>query len=184
MTCAPILRLLKMIRHFEKIHLLRSAFVECLEALPVLLYIQAMITLTFAAMIYFVEPRSNMQTYPQAIWLSIVTMTTVGYGDTVPQDPNGLGHIVVSALVIGSMLFMAMPIGIIGSAFTEVWQNRDVVLLMSRTRERLIKWGYTAHDIPLMFAMVDQDGSGELELEEFKELVIQMKIGLDDQRII
>jgi len=179
---SPILRLMKMIRHFEKIHILYSAFNQSVEALPVLLYIQMMITLVFASMIYFVEPRDNIETYPQAIWLSIVTMTTVGYGDVTPQDPKGA--IVVSVLVIGSMLFMAMPLGIIGSAFNQVWSNRDAVLLMSRTRDRLVKWGYTAHDIPLLFQMVDQDGDGELELEEFKELIRQMKIGLDDQRII
>merc|ERR1719253_1028837 len=177
---APILRLMKMVRHFEKIHILNSAFNQSVEALPVLLYIQMMITLVFASMIYFVEPRDNIESYPQAIWLSIVTMTTVGYGDITPQSPEGA--IVVSVLVIGSMLFMAMPLGIIGSAFNQVWSNRDAVLLMSRTRDRLVKWGYTAHDIPLLFRMVDQDGDGELELEEFKELITQMKIGLDDKR--
>jgi len=86
--------------------------------------------------------------------------------------------------VIGSMLFMAMPLGIIGSAFNEVWSNRDAILLTSRTRDRLLKWGYNAQDIPLLFEMVDQDGNGELEMEEFKELIRQMKVGLDDERVI
>jgi hypothetical protein len=162
---APILRLLKFLRHFEKIHVLRSAFAQSMEALPVLLYIYIILALVFSVLIYFVEPRNNIPTFPQAIWLSIVTMTTVGYGDIVPVDYRGF--FVVSVLVITSMLFMAMPLGIIGSAFTEVWSNRDAVLLISRTREHLVKWGYSAQDIPLLFAMADSDGDGELELDEF-----------------
>merc|ERR1712232_363089 len=77
----PVVRLLKMLRGFHQIHLLAKAFRQAFEALPVLLFTLVVITLVFSSLIYLVEPRSNIDSLPRAVWLSIVTMTTVGYGD-------------------------------------------------------------------------------------------------------
>jgi len=78
---------------------------------------------------------------------------------------------------------MAAPLGIIGGAFQEVWNDRDRILLMQRTRDRLKKWGYNPEDIPLLFEMADADGTGEVDYEEFCGLIKNMKIGLSDERI-
>lgn len=147
-----------------------------------LMYTLLCIVLISSSAIYVVEPRSNVGSLPRAVWLSIVTMTTVGYGDVTPTTP--LGYTFVSMLVLTSMLFMAMPLGIIGSAFNETWKAKDRVLLISRTRAALDKWGYTAKDIMALFRMVDRDSDGELELDEFLVLIKQMKIGLQSDRAL
>lgn len=178
----PVVRLLKVLRHFETFQLLLSAFNQVLEALPVLLYTQLLLTLVFSSLIFLVEPRDNIASLPAAAWLTIVTMTTVGYGDVTPASPAG--SCVVGILVISSVIFMAFPLGIIGSTFTAVWSDRDRILLMQRTRDCLDQWGYTAQDIAKLFNLADQDGDDELNLEEFRDLMDHMRLGLKDERVV
>lgn len=42
-----------------------------------------------ATMIYLVEERDNIPSMPHAMWLALVTMTTVGYGDYYPTSVAG-----------------------------------------------------------------------------------------------
>jgi hypothetical protein len=54
----------------------------------------------------------------QSLWWGIVTMATTGYGDFVPLTPWGM---VVGALaMISGVIFMAMPIAVIGANYTQV----------------------------------------------------------------
>ena len=64
-----------------------------------------------------------------------------GYGDYYPKSL--LGYIVASILTFVSVLFLALPVGIIGNEFTACWQSRHQVLLKTRVRKCLLKWGYT-----------------------------------------
>jgi len=177
----PLVRLLKLVRRFEKFHLLLRAFELVAEALPVLLFILSAMALAFAMLIYLVEERDNIPSVATAAWFTIVTMTTVGYGDITPQTSGG--SVITGALVVVTVLYMAIPLGIVGDAFTQTWNERDRILLMQRTRERLTQWGYTAHDIPELFRLSDVNEDGELDITEFRELLRCMRIGFTDDRI-
>eukprot|EP00448_Togula_jolla_P022833 CAMPEP_0170580552 /NCGR_PEP_ID=MMETSP0224-20130122/6567_1 /TAXON_ID=285029 /ORGANISM="Togula jolla, Strain CCCM 725" /LENGTH=592 /DNA_ID=CAMNT_0010903629 /DNA_START=42 /DNA_END=1820 /DNA_ORIENTATION=+ len=178
----PILRLARLLRRFEQFHLLRAAFVDAFEALPVLLFTLVFIVLVTAALMFMVEPRENIPHLPKAIWLSVVTITTVGYGDVVPKSSQGT--IITCVMVICSVLYMAMPLGIIGSAFCNIWNDRDRILLIQRTREQFKRWGFAPPDLPLLFQLVDIDGNGCLEFKEFVELLKQMRIVLTENRMV
>ena len=54
---------------------------------------------------------------PQSMWWSIVTLTTVGYGDVFPI--TSLGKIFGSIIIILGIGTVALPAGILASAFTE-----------------------------------------------------------------
>mmetsp|Transcript_76716 Transcript_76716/g.237606 ORF Transcript_76716/g.237606 Transcript_76716/m.237606 type:complete len:281 (-) Transcript_76716:203-1045(-) len=177
----PLLRLLKTLRRFQKFHLLLKAFDLAAEALPVLLFILFFIALVFSVLIYLVE-RDNVQSLPIAFWFTIVTMTTVGYGDIYPTTDAGI--LITSMLIIVSVLYMAIPLGIVGEAFAQTWQDRDRLLLMHRTRDRLRQWGYSASDIPILFGITDGNADGELSLYEFRHLVTRMNIGFSDERVM
>lgn len=178
----PTLRLFKTLRRFKKFTLLMCAFRNAFEALPVLLFTMAAICMVFSALILAVEPRDNVADLPRALWLTIVTMTTVGFGDMVPKSRAGI--IVSTLLMVVSLLYMAMPIGIIGHSFTVAWKDRRYILLVERTRELLQQWSYTPHDIPVLFATFDLDQDGFLDFVEFRKMFLKMGIGFKETDLI
>lgn len=172
----PLARFLKLLRYFESFRLLVDAFAKSAEALPVLTYIMAFIVLLSGTSIYLAEDRENIPSMPHSLWLALVTMTTVGYGDYYPKTSQG--YITVSVLTFVSVLFLALPVGIIGAEFNMTWQRRAEMLLRTRIRNALSKWGYAAADVETLFEYADADNDGQLELGEFIELVRQMRIGV------
>jgi len=177
----PVIRLLKLLRRFRQFHLLLTAFKQAFEALPVLIYTMIAMTTVFASFFFLVEPRDNISTWQKAAWFTIVTLTTVGYGDSTPSSTAGL--IGATFLMVMGVLYMAMPIGIIGHSFTRVWNDRDRILLIQLARDRMIAWGYGAADIPKIFALFDDDGSGSIELDEFRQMANELQLGLNDAKL-
>ncbi len=73
-----------------------------------------------AALMYFAETEAQPEVFPSipaAMWWSVVTLTTVGYGDTVPVTPVGRALAAVIA-VLGIGLF-ALPAGIVSAGLLE-----------------------------------------------------------------
>ena len=58
---------------------------------------------------------------PRAMWWSIATLTTVGYGDAIPHTP--LGKILAGFTAITGIGLIAMPTGILASAFSDALQK-------------------------------------------------------------
>ncbi|WP_343210934.1 cyclic nucleotide-gated ion channel [Ancylobacter lacus] len=85
---------------------------------------------------------------PAAMWWAIATITTVGYGDVVPVTVAG--RIVAGLTMIAGIITIALPVGIVATAFAEVIKRRDFV----------ITWGMVAR-VPL-FADLDAAGIGEI----------------------
>jgi hypothetical protein len=178
----PFVRLLKALRRFREFFLLIDAFKNLIEALPVLLFTMAVISLGFSALIVGVEPQENIGSLGTAMWLTIVTMSTVGYGDTVPTHRSG--YVTVATLVVTSVLYMAMPIGIVGYAFTQTWQDRHRILIIQNTRERMQQWGYDAYDIAVLFELFDTDQDGELNYPDFQRMLQEMGVGFEEEEAV
>lgn len=181
LQCVPLLRILKLLRRFEKFELLKAAFLIALEALPVLIYMLTVIVMFFSTLIFFIEPRSNINTMLDAMYLCIVTVTTVGYGDATPESVPG--KLITSCFMVVGSLYMAVPLGIVGGSFSQVWHDRDRRLLINRTVRSLAQWGYTPTDLPELFCVFDKDEDGLLDLNEFREMLEQMNLGLGGERV-
>lgn len=177
----PFVRLLKLMRWFEKLQLLLQAFKRAVEALPSLLFTMAVIALFFAEVLYLVEPVESIQSLPYALWFTIVTMTTVGYGDYTPTTT--VGRSVASVLIITSALYMAMPLGIVGNAFSEVWADRDRLLVIKRFRGAFVQGGFTLQGFHDLFAIFDADGNGTLDIDEFSLMLRTIQMKLSEERI-
>jgi len=192
LSLVPILRLLKIVRRFHKFSLLKEAIHLAIEALPVLVYAMILIAMMFAGLIYFVEPRSHIESLPHALWFVVITMTTVGYGDVVPSTPSG--RICAVILMVVSVLYMAMPIGIVGNAFSQVWGDRDRLLLIAALRENFALSGISpalCHDLFLVFTdnddtndlASDDSAKVNLNLDQFHKMMMSFKINVSDERI-
>ena len=59
---------------------------------------------------------------PRALWWSVITLTTVGYGDAAPITP--MGKVFASMVALSGIALVAMPTGIIAAAFSEAMQRR------------------------------------------------------------
>lgn len=85
------------------------------------------VVLVFAAtMMYFAESKAQPDTFssiPAAMWWSVVTLTTVGYGDTVPV--TGLGRMLAAVIAVLGIGLFALPAGIISAAMMEIGEREN-----------------------------------------------------------
>jgi len=63
---------------------------------------------------------------PRALWWSVATMTTIGYGDVYPVTV--LGKVLAAVTAIFSIGFIAMPTGILAASFSDAMQRHRQTL--------------------------------------------------------
>jgi voltage-gated potassium channel len=100
--------------------------------------------LVAAALMHLAEGKvqpDKLGTIPDALWWAIVTVGTIGYGDVVPV--TALGKLIATATIFLGLILMALPIGIIATAFADQIHRRDFI----------VTWGMIAR-VPL-FAELD-----------------------------
>jgi len=70
---------------------------------------------------------SSPNDFPSAVsafWWSLVTMTSVGYGDVYPRTT--LGKFVGFVAMLAGMVLIALPVAIVGQKFQDVYDNHDL----------------------------------------------------------
>ncbi len=107
-----------------------------------------------------VQPK-NFGTIPDAMWWAIVTLSTIGYGDVVPVTPAG--KLVAAITGMTGLIMMALPIGIIATAFANEVHRRDFV----------VTWGMVAR-VPLF------SGLSAIEIADIMELLRAEQIATDE----
>lgn len=181
--CAvPAMRLLKTTRHYWGFRILVKSLKKASEALPVPSYLLLVIMVTFSSILFLVEPRSNLSSMSDALWFVLVTVSTVGYGDLSPETQAG--RFISGVLIVVGVLYTAMPVQIVGDAFAGIWRDRDKIFLVEKTRDKLEQWGYSHEDVEVFFEHFDQNGDGELGLDEFRTMMHEIQPGTPDARVI
>ncbi|KAK3097555.1 hypothetical protein FSP39_010732 [Pinctada imbricata] len=66
---------------------------------------------------------TDFTSYADALWWGVITVTTIGYGDTVPK--TWMGKIVASCFSVFAISFFALPAGILGSGFALKVQQKQ-----------------------------------------------------------
>ena len=124
-----VIRFLKLSRYSPAMRsLLEAVYVErraLLGCFVVLLGVAMM----SATLMYVVEGHIQPQkfgTIPDAMWWAIVTLGTIGYGDLVPITP--LGRVVGSATIFLGLIMIALPVGIVATAFANDIHHRNFMV--------------------------------------------------------
>ena len=107
-----IFRVLKLVRYLQDSNILLRSLLMARRKVFIFFTTVAILVTIFGALIYVIEgPDNGFTSIPKSIYWAIVTITTVGYGDLVPQ--TNLGKAVASLTMLLGYSILAVPTGII-----------------------------------------------------------------------
>lgn len=119
-----MLRLAKLGRTSKAFKLLREAFVQKRQEFALILGMLMVTILVAGSLLYFAEGGTQPDKFgsiPRAMWWAIVTLTTVGYGDSFPITP--LGKFLAGGIAIMGVMLIALPTGLFAASFTEAMEK-------------------------------------------------------------
>jgi voltage-gated potassium channel len=114
-----LMRLLKFSHYSSALEDLISAVRHESRSFVATLYLLVLALLISSAMIYVAEQEAQPEHFgsiPQAMWWTVVTLTTVGYGDIVPMTVAGKFIATLTALM--GVCVVALLTGIVATGFT------------------------------------------------------------------
>jgi len=124
-----LLRFFKLTRYSPAMSSLLEALNAERRALAGCLVILFGATLMTAALMHLAEGEAQPDkfgTIPDAMWWAIVTLGTIGYGDAVPITLAG--RLVAGLTIFIGLLMVALPVGIVATAFANEVHRRDFVV--------------------------------------------------------
>jgi voltage-gated potassium channel len=142
------LRFLKLARYSPSVRSLLDALNDERRALLGCLLILFGATMLLASIMHLVERDAQPDkfgTIPDAMWWSIVTLGTIGYGDVVPITP--LGRLIAAFAIFGGLIMVALPVGIVATAFADAIHRRDFIVTWGMVARVPLFVGLTASEI-------------------------------------
>lgn len=125
-----VFRVLKLTRFMGEAEVLRAAILQSLAKITVFIGVILTLVVIMGAIMYLVEgPENGFRNIPISIYWSIVTLTTVGYGDIAPQTP--LGQIIASILMVLGYGIIAVPTGIVSVELSKAEKKKSKVEICS-----------------------------------------------------
>ena len=133
-----IFRIFHLVKHYKALKILVHAIKASVQELLMLAIFLFIAMLVFSTLIFYAErkgPNQNSESFPTipiGFWWSIITMTTVGYGDISPKKP--LGYFIGAVCALCGVLLVALTIPVISNNFALFYMH-------ARTREQMSKDG-------------------------------------------
>ncbi|OWF44012.1 Potassium voltage-gated channel subfamily S member 1 [Mizuhopecten yessoensis] len=122
-----MLRVLRLLRLLENVTAYRvlcyTLKVGKRDMFIMLLYVLIGV-LFFSNVMYVVERREDFPSIPATWWWSVITMTTVGYGDMIPK--TAVGKIIGTICALSGVFMFSLIIPIFVNTFLSLYQFADV----------------------------------------------------------
>lgn len=122
-------RLIRIFRIFKMAHFINEGdiIIQALRAsrakITVFLTFVSLLVIIIGAVMYLIEGGSNegFSSIPRGVYWSVVTLTTVGYGDITPRTE--LGQLISAVVMILGYAIIAVPTGIVSAEFVKEYKS-------------------------------------------------------------
>lgn len=108
-----VFRILKLVKFLGEASQLRRALRASRAKILVFMYTVVILAVLMGTVMYMIEKPYNEQftSIPRSIYWTVVTLTTVGYGDISPSTP--LGQLIATIIMVLGYGIIAVPTGIV-----------------------------------------------------------------------
>ncbi len=121
-----LLRIFKLGRYSKSLQTINNVFKETKSELTITIFVAFVLLVLSSTLMFYIEGDAQPDKFSNignAFWWSIATLTTVGYGDVYPI--TALGKVLSAFIALIGIGFIALPTGIISSAFIDkIQENR------------------------------------------------------------
>ncbi len=140
-----VFRIFKLENFLDQGNVIVNALRQSRTKISVFLFFVLLLVNIFGSVMYLIEHEVNpgFNSIPRSIYWSIVTITTVGYGDISPITP--LGQVIASFIMILGYAIIAVPTGIVTSAVMNAEKTSGI------SSESCINCGRDGHDVDATF---------------------------------
>lgn len=111
-----VFRILKLVRFIGESNNLLRALKASRAKIFVFVFFVLIVSVLLGTIMYLVEgPEHGFNSIPHSVYWTIVTLTTVGYGDISPE--TGLGQLIATFIMIVGYGIIAVPTGIVSAEY-------------------------------------------------------------------
>jgi len=122
-----LFRVAKLFRYSRALQTLARVLWKSRSELAAATFAMVLLVILSATLMYHAENEEQPDEFssiPAAMWWSVATLTTIGYGDICPVTP--LGKLLGSFIMVLGVGMFAIPTGILGAGFVEEMRGRRV----------------------------------------------------------
>ncbi|MCL1095022.1 ion transporter [Shewanella kaireitica] len=121
-----IFRVFKLLRYLSEGNLLLRAMMQSSRKVFIFFFSVSLIVVVLSSIMYVVEgPNNGFSSIPKSIYWTIVTITTVGYGDITPV--TNLGQAIAAFTMLLGYSIIAIPTGILTAEISqEIGKHKDL----------------------------------------------------------
>lgn len=121
-----VVRIFKLTRYMSGVDLIFEAVKESGKELATAVSVAVVLWYLGSVALYLAERHAQPEGFgsiPEAMWWSVVTMATVGYGEVVPI--TNLGKVLAGFLMLLALGVVALPSGILAGSFMHRYRERQ-----------------------------------------------------------
>lgn len=115
-----LLRIFRLTSYMKSTRIIANVFRSKIQELLISLVLTVGLIIISACLVYFAEHIAQPDVFtsiPKTLYWSVITLTTVGYGDMYPI--TAFGRLLTGIILLIGVAFFALPAGIITSGFLE-----------------------------------------------------------------
>jgi voltage-gated potassium channel len=120
-----VLRLLKLSHHFKGFNIFLTVIEKEIKSIMAAIMVMFFLIVIAASLMYTLESKAQPEVFGSilhSLWWSVVTMTTVGYGDVTPITTAG--KVVSTFIMLVGVGLVALPAGMLAARFGEELKDR------------------------------------------------------------